>query len=40
MFIVFRYEAGEPVDCKFLDLSDVNVSNCVIDIIIFLYSVQ
>ena len=38
--VVFRYEAGEPVDCKFLDLSDVNVSHGVIDIIVFLFSVQ
>ena len=34
-----RYEASQPVDCKFLDLSGVNVSSSVMDIIIFLYTV-
>jgi len=36
---MFRYEASQPVDCKFLDLSGVNVSSSVMDIIIFLYTV-
>jgi len=38
--IMFKYENNKPADCKFLDLSHVNVSSPMMDIITFLYRVM
>lgn len=37
--VIFRYDRGQPTECKFLSLSNLSVSSVVMDLVIFLTSV-
>jgi len=37
--VLFRYERGQPTECKLLSLSSLSVSSVVMDLVIFLTSV-